>query len=120
HLVDVSLHALAALLLVACLEPLWPERKGAALLAGFLFALHPVMVESAAWISEQKNTLSIVFYLLAALGFERWRRQGRRVFYWLATGAFIAAILSKSVTATLPAALLLLIWWQGGPAGPPG
>jgi len=114
HLVDVGLHALGAVLLVAALEQLWPDRRDAALLAGFLFALHPVMVESAAWISEQKNTLSLVFYLCSALIFERWRRQPHPGLYWLALAAFIAALLSKTVTATLPAALLLVAWWRAG------
>jgi tetratricopeptide (TPR) repeat protein len=114
HLVDVGLHALSAVLLVAALEQLWPQRRDAALLAGLLFALHPVMVESAAWISEQKNTLSLVFYLLSALSFERWRRRTQPLFYWLGLAAFVAALLSKTVTATLPAALLVIIWWRDG------
>ena len=76
-----------------------------------LFALHPLHVESVAWISEQKNTLSAVFYLGAALvylGFDHDRRTSR---YWLALGLFVLALLSKTVTATLPAALLVVFWW---------
>ena len=86
-------------------------------MAGLLFALHPVCVESVAWISEQKNTLSTVFYLLAALGYFRYvdaRADGQRSAgtYLLATAWFILALLSKSVTATLPAALLVVVWWR--------
>ena len=64
HLTNVVLHALSACLLVAIVKYL---RLPGAWLAGFLFALHPVCVEAVAWISEQKSTLSAVFYLASAL-----------------------------------------------------
>ena len=83
-------------------------------LAGFLFALHPVCVEAVAWISEQKSTLSTVFYLSAALIYLHFDRTRRRSQYFLAFGLFIAALLSKTVTATLPAALLVVFWWKRG------
>jgi tetratricopeptide (TPR) repeat protein len=73
-----------------------------------------VCVESVAWISEQKNTLSLVFYLLAAwvyLDFDdrrRWRS------YMIASGLFLLAIGSKTVTVSLPAALLVVLWWRQG------
>ena len=132
HLLNLLLHATAACLFAVVLRQLWrPEdaaRGGCAppvgveWLAALLFALHPVCVESVAWISEQKNTLSTVFYLLAALVYLRWRKAqpgGRGPFsspisYLLATGLFGLAILTKSVTATLPAALLVVAWWQRG------
>ena len=111
HLTNIFLHAGAACLLAAVLRRL---AMPGAWLAAFLFALHPVCVESVAWISEQKNTLSLVFYLLAALAYYRFEdeRSGRR--YAVATGLFVIALLSKSVTATLPAALLVIRWWQAG------
>jgi len=111
HLVNVLWHATAACLLVAILRRL---AVPGALLAGLLFALHPVCVESVAWIAEQKNTLSAVFYLAAALAwlrFEEERRPGR---YAVATLWFLAALLTKTVTATLPAALLVVAWWRRG------
>ena len=98
----------------------------AAWFAGLIFALHPVGVESVAWISEQKNTLSTVFYLLAALAYFRFYESRECVrqnpggggkpaaTYCLATFLFILALLSKSVTATLPAGLLVVIWWKRG------
>ena len=64
HLTNILLHALAACLLVVIVRGLW---RPAAPLAGLLFALHPVCVEAVAWISEQKSTLSAVFYLASAL-----------------------------------------------------
>jgi tetratricopeptide (TPR) repeat protein len=98
-------------LLIAILRRL--EFRGA-LLAGFLFALHPVCVESVAWISEQKNTLSLVFYLASALVYLRFDRERRPRRYVLATLLFIFAVLTKTVTATLPAALLVIFWWKRG------
>ncbi len=79
-----------------------------------LMALHPVAVESVAWISEQKNTLSTLFYFSAALaylGFTE-RRTARR--YAGATLCFLLAVGSKTVTCTLPAALLVVLWWRHG------
>jgi protein O-mannosyl-transferase len=83
-------------------------------LAGFVFALHPVCVESVAWISEQKNTLSAVFYLSSALLYLHFDQSRRKSQYGLALGLFALALLSKTVTATLPAALLVVFWWQRG------
>ncbi len=129
HLVNILLHATAAWLFVTVLRRLVPSGPGEVrtglfdgpLLAGLLFALHPVCTESVAWISEQKNTLSTVFYLLAALTYLKGAaRCGgetpaiRRPLYLLSLALFAAALLSKSVTATLPAALLVVIWWRRG------
>ncbi len=111
HLFNVGLHALAACLLAAVLRRL--AIRGA-WLAAFVFALHPVGVESVAWISEQKNTLSLVFYLLAALAYLRFTAERRPGAWLAATALFVVALLSKSVTATLPAALLVIFWWQRG------
>jgi tetratricopeptide (TPR) repeat protein len=111
HLLNVLWHAAASCLLVAVLRRL---AMPGAWLAGLLFALHPVGVESVAWISEQKNTLSLVFYLAAALAYLRFDSGRRPRFYALGLLLFLLALLSKSVTATLPAALLVIFWWQRG------
>jgi tetratricopeptide (TPR) repeat protein len=111
HLLNVALHACSAALIFSVLRRL---AIPGAWLASFVFALHPVCVESVAWVSEQKNTLSTVFYLLAALGYLRFadkREPGR---YALASLFFVLALLSKTVTATLPAALLVVAWWRKG------
>src|SRR5271166_4540651 len=115
HLVNLLLHAACACLLVLLLRRL--KVPGAAL-AGLVFAVHPVCVESVAWISEQKNTLSLVFYLLAALAYLRFD-EGRGTpkaarSYAVASFLFVLALLTKTVTATLPAALLVVLWWQRG------
>ena len=111
HLLNVGLHALSAVLLV------WIMRRlslPGAWLAGFLFALHPVYVEGVAWISEQKSTLSGASYLASALLYLEFATSRRRSRYFWALGLFVLALLSKSVTATLPAMLLVILWWREG------
>jgi tetratricopeptide (TPR) repeat protein len=119
HLVNVILHAVNAVLLWCVLRRL--GLPGAWWAAG-IFALHPVNVESVAWVTERKNTLSGVFYLLTALAWLRFRplaagetaRAPEWRFYWVALGLFACALLSKTVTCSLPAVLVLLIWWKTG------
>lgn len=127
HLANLALHAAAAglfgLLLGRLLAPApaglaagHERRRGAGVewLAAAVFALHPVHVESVAWISEQKNTLSAVFYLGAALAWLRFDADRRRRHYWVAFALFGLGLLTKTVVATLPAALLVLAWWRRG------
>src|SRR5271165_3831549 len=90
---------------------------GAAWLAAILFALHPVHVESVAWITEQKNTLSLAFYLAAALAYLRFDGNRRPATYLAALALFVCSMLCKTVTATLPAALLVAFWWKRGRLG---
>lgn len=111
HLVNILWHATSACLLVMVLRRL---AVPGAMLAGFVFALHPVGVESVAWISEQKNTLSTVFYLVAALAWLRFEEDRRPSRYAIALLWFVAALLTKTVTATLPGALLVVAWWRRG------
>ncbi len=118
HLVNVLLHAVNAVLLWRVLRRL--EVAGAWWVAA-IFALHPVNVESVAWVAERKNTLSGFFYLLAALAWLRFRsltvgetaRATDWRYYWLALGLFVCALFSKTVTCSLPAVLMLLMWWKG-------
>ena len=73
-----------------------------------------MQVESVAWITEQKNTLSGVFYLSAALAYLHFDRTRNAKWYAAATALFLMAVMSKTVTGTLPAAVLLVLWWQRG------
>ncbi len=111
HLVNIALHALTALLVLKILRRL--ALPGAWLAAG-IFALHPVMVESVAWISELKNTLSGVLCVGAALFYLKYDAIRNRSSYLIAFGLFLAALMSKTVVVTLPVVLLLIFWWKRG------
>jgi tetratricopeptide (TPR) repeat protein len=111
HLVNIALHALNAVLLGRILRRL---RLPWAYLAAGIFALHPVMVESVAWITELKNTMSGMFYFGAALVYLRFDEDRQKRWYALALGLFVLGLFSKTVTATLPGALLIVFWWRRG------
>lgn len=139
HLVNVLLHALTAILVWKALARL---SVPGAWLAGAVFALHPVHVESVAWITERKNVLSGVLYLAAFLCFLRYhaldapdgagvraayagadrdkgdgaaapRARDPRA-YALGCVLFLLALLSKTVAFSLPGAVLLVVWWKRG------
>ncbi len=116
HVVNILLHAVAAVLLWRVLVRL--EVPGAAWAAA-IFALHPVHVESVAWVTERKNVLSIIFYLLAIRAYSPFLRTDtnaqslRTQWQYVASLLwFVAAVLSKTSTVTLPVALLLFHWWK--------
>ena len=119
HAVNILLHVLNALLLWMVLQEL---NVPGAWLAAAIFVVHPVQVESVAWVSELKNLLSTTFYLGALLAFFRFRplsgegQAGSPSWssYWLAIALFLCALLSKTVACTLPAVLVLLLWWKRG------
>jgi tetratricopeptide (TPR) repeat protein len=111
HLLNVLLHATSACLLGLILRRLAVQ---GAWLAAMIFALHPVCVESVAWISEEKNTFSTVFYLLAAWCYLRFDERRRPRDYACGFFLFLCALLCKTVAATLPAALLVVFWWRRG------
>lgn len=130
HLVNVVLHGCNAILLLLLLRYL---RVPGYWLAALIFALHPVQVESVAWITERKNVLSGLFYLSSFLAYLRfydsaadsdhtsssthpaapeWRVHPW-LFYALSLLLFLCGLLSKTVTCSLPAAILLVLWWKG-------
>jgi tetratricopeptide (TPR) repeat protein len=111
HLANLLEHLTATCFVYFILTRL---RAPGALLAAAVFALHPVNVESVAWISEQKNTLSAIFYLSALLVYLQFEQSRRPTTYGLATLLFILGLMTKTVTATLPVALLVVLWWQRG------
>ena len=125
HAANILAHSVAACLLallvqtLLAIEPTGAFRDaGSRWLAAWgtaaLFALHPMGVESVAWISEEKNTLSAAFAFGSALVYLRNGRSNWGWGYAAASLLFAAAILTKSVTVTVPAALLVLLWWREG------
>jgi tetratricopeptide (TPR) repeat protein len=128
HLTNLLLHFLSCLLLWAVLRELSVQ---GAYLAALLFAVHPVNVESVAWIAQLKNVLSMFFLLLTVLWYfrfdvrppansqpkqppERRNLQGGLIWYALSLAAFVLAMLSKGSVAILPLLLLLVVWWRYG------
>lgn len=113
HVTNLLLHIGVALLLWRILLRL---QIPGAFLAACVFAVYPVHVESVAWVTERKNVLSGLFYLAAMHVYLF--RVARNEFSWRAYAAalllFLAALLSKSVTCSLPAAILLILWWKHG------
>lgn len=116
HVDNVLLHVLGAIMLWMVLRRLSVPGSW---LAAAIFALHPVHVESVAWITERKNVLSGVFYLSSALMFFSYEgigtkgdKPGTSRHYWASLLLFVCALLSKSVTASLPVILALVIWWK--------
>jgi protein O-mannosyl-transferase len=111
HLINILLLCASALLLLKILRRL--EIPGA-WLATAIFALHPVQVESVAWISELKNMLSGLFYFASAFVYLRFDRERKPGLYIAALLLFVCGLLCKTVIATLPGALLVVLWWKRG------
>jgi len=126
HLVNILLHSLTSIILWRILRSL---SLPGSWLAALVFALHPVQVESVAWVTELKNVLSGFFYMSAFMSGLIYFQLGtnassvsqnessanrRLLFYCAAFVFYICAVLSKTITCTMPAALLLVVWWKRG------
>jgi protein O-mannosyl-transferase len=120
HATNVALHILGSLLVWLVLRRL---SIPGTFLAAMLFAVHPVNVESVAWIAQRKNVLALCFFLVSVYSFLRFqdqpsadRRQQtvrpKNRWYWFSLAAFVLAMLSKGSVAVLPLVLLLLQWWR--------
>jgi tetratricopeptide (TPR) repeat protein len=110
HAVNVALHACNTVLLFLVLraEP-WP-----AVLAAALFGLHPLRVESVAWVAERKDVLSGLFWMLSLLAYARYARRPSARRYAAVAGAFAAGLLAKPMLVSLPLVLLLFDVWPLG------
>jgi Flp pilus assembly protein TadD len=110
HVTSVVLHAANALLLFGVLRTATGHEWRSALVAA-VFAVHPLHVESVAWISERKDVLSTAFWLLTTWAYVAWVRQPSRGRYFAIVAAFAAGLLCKPMLVTLPLTLLLLDLW---------
>lgn len=109
HVVNILLHAASAVLLWLLLRRL---SIPGAWLAALLFAVHPVNVETVAWISQRKNTLGMLFFLLAAMGYLDWHRTGRFASYAAALFFFALSLMSKPLAVMFPFVIVAYDWWR--------
>lgn len=109
HLTNVVLHAVGVVLAFELCLCIGFDVMGSWIAAMF-FAVHPIQVESVAWISERKNLLSAIFFFLSIMAFLRYRRGERPTEYLLAMTWFFCGLLSKTGVVVLPVVLLLADW----------
>lgn len=116
HLANVLLHCTNAVLLMLFLTMVTgkPWRSG---MAAALFAVHPLHVESVAWISERKDVLSTLFWMLTMLAYVRWVRKPAFSRYAAVVLLFALGLMAKPMLVTLPIVLLILDWWPLGRFG---
>src|SRR5213075_2735752 len=112
HFTNVLLHTIAVLLLFLALQQMTGAFWQSAFVAA-VFAIHPLRVESVAWISERKDVLSGVFFMLILWAYARYARSIRpsRGRYIVVVGLFALGLMCKPSLVTLPFVLLLLDWW---------
>ena len=119
HFTNVFLHTIAVVLLFLVLRQMTgsPSRTGSVWRSAFvaaLFAIHPLHVESVAWISERKDVLSGVFFMLTLGAYVRYARQPSAARYIMMSILFACGLMSKPMLVTLPFVLLLLDYWPLG------
>jgi tetratricopeptide (TPR) repeat protein len=110
HLVNVLFHVLASVVLFGVLLRA-TRARGASAFAAFIFALHPLHVESVAWISERKDVLSTLFFFLALYGYVRYTERPSVGRYLSVAGLFFLGLLAKPMLVTFPFVLLLFDSW---------
>ncbi|MCA9027714.1 MAG: tetratricopeptide repeat protein [Planctomycetaceae bacterium] len=110
HLMNVTIHTANVLLLFAALKIMTGELWKSAFVAA-VFAVHPLRVESVAWISERKDLLSTFFGLLAILTYAIFVKRDRRRWFWASWILYAFSLMAKQMMVTLPFVLLLLDYW---------
>src|SRR2546430_705317 len=110
HFINVLLHSVAAVLLFLVLEKMTTSMWTSAFVAA-LFAIHPLRVESVAWISERKDVLSGVFFMLTLIAYVRWVRQPSIGRYFTMSILLVSGLMSKPMLVTTPIVLLILDYW---------
>ena len=109
HLVNLLLHIINALLVFTLVRKFSPKL---AFFTAVIFAIHPIQVETVAWITERKNLLGLLFFLLATLSYLRFEEKKKKADYIASLALFTCALLSKSVAVCFVAVPLLYQWWK--------
>ncbi|MCX7635864.1 MAG: hypothetical protein N2Z74_09025, partial [Syntrophales bacterium] len=110
HITNVLIHIAAALFLFFALHELTGAKMKSAAVA-FLFAVHPLHVESVAWVGDRKDVLCGLFWMLAMFAYARYAQSPSRLRYMGVMACFLGALMSKAMAVTLPLVLLLLDYW---------
>ncbi|HWB20938.1 MAG TPA: hypothetical protein VG711_11605, partial [Phycisphaerales bacterium] len=110
HGTNMALHAVAAALIFLLVNSLTGNRWWS-LLGTLVFALHPLRVESVAWISERKDVLSMVFALLTLLAYVAWAQRSGAWRMWMTVGFFALGLMAKPMLVSLPGLMLMLDAW---------
>jgi protein O-mannosyl-transferase len=108
HATNILIHALCVLLLWRILVRL---KIPMALPISLIFAVHPVNVESVAWVAQRKTILSMLFFLSSLAAYLKFDRTNQRRWYWASVGLFVLAVLSKGTVVALPMVILMCVWW---------
>jgi cytochrome c-type biogenesis protein CcmH/NrfG len=116
HFTNVLLHSVAVILLFLALQQMTDEFWRSAFVAS-VFAIHPLRVESVAWIAERKDVLSGVFFMLTLLAYVHYTRAPSLGRYLAVVMAFVLGLMSKPILVTLPFVLLVLDYWPLGRMG---
>jgi hypothetical protein len=111
HFTSLAIHIVNAVLMFAVLRSLTGAAWPSGLVAAW-FALHPMHVESVAWVTERKDVLSGMFWLLTMWAYGRYARRGGIITYGLTLALFVMGLMSKPMVVTLPCVLLLLDVWS--------
>ncbi len=118
HLTNVVLHAANAILLFILLRTVTGSLWRSFFVAS-LFAVHPLHVESVAWVTERKDVLSTFFWFVAMLAYARWASAATRACWRGVVLAFALGLMAKPMLVTLPIVLLLMDFWPLGRLGRP-
>ena len=116
HWVNVLLHMASVLLLFVILERMTGAVWRSALVAG-LFALHPLNVESVAWVAERKNVLSTLMWMVVLGAYVSYAKEPLWKRYWVLMGVFVLGLMTKPMLVTLPCVFVLLDYWPLGRLG---
>ncbi len=111
HLTNYIFHIVNILLVYFVIRKIQP-RPFVALFSALILGIHPMHVESVAWITERKDVLYAFFFLLSLLWYLQYHSTQKKTWLWLSIGAFLCSLLSKSAAVILPIILFLIDWYQ--------